>query len=207
MKRLQRRFWLSSIALLLFAVAPHPIVAQTSGDQEEAALWKAIARGGHVLLMRHALAPGIGDPPGFALEDCATQRNLSAQGRRQALAIGSRMRSRGVSQARVYSSQWCRCLETARLIGFGEVRALPALNSFFDAPHRQATQTAQTLALIERLEPGPSAILVTHQVNITALTGIVPDPGEMLVLRPGAKQLSVIGRLRGEDISGTSKRK
>jgi phosphohistidine phosphatase SixA len=204
MNFLQRRPWLSAIALLLFAAVPHPVVAQAGGDREEAALWKAIARGGHVLLMRHALAPGTGDPAGFALEDCATQRNLSPQGRRQALAIGSRIRSGGINQARVYSSQWCRCLETARLLGLGEVRPLPALNSFFDAPDRKATQTAQVLALIERLAPGPSAILVTHQVNITALTGVVPDPGEMLVLRSEAKKLVVIGRLRSENTGGTA---
>jgi len=85
--------------------------------------------GGTVLLIRHALAPGIGDPDGFRLDGCATQRSLSDEGRRQARAIGDWLQARGIGQARVYSSQWCRCLETAALLDLGPVTELPALNS------------------------------------------------------------------------------
>ena len=92
--------------------------------------------------MRHATAPGTGDPAEFQLDDCATQRNLSAVGREQARATGARLRAAGITSAEVYSSQWCRCLETARLLGLGEVLELPALNSFFGERARAAEQSA-----------------------------------------------------------------
>ncbi|MCK6409580.1 MAG: histidine phosphatase family protein, partial [Thauera sp.] len=97
---------LAGLALLLSAT--------TFAATAEEALWKALREGGHVALMRHAVAPGVGDPPGFRLDDCATQRNLSAAGRRQAQAIGERFRANGIATAAVFSSQWCRCLDTAR---------------------------------------------------------------------------------------------
>ena len=92
-----------------------------------------LAKPGRVLMLRHANAPGIGDPPNFKLEDCSTQRNLDAAGRAQAQALGRRLAQAGVREARVYSSQWCRCLETARLLNLGPVTPQPALNSFFRA--------------------------------------------------------------------------
>lgn len=86
---------------------------------------------GQVLLLRHALAPGTGDPAEFQLAQCTTQRNLNETGREQAKAIGQWLRAKGVKNAKVYSSQWCRCLETASLLGYQEPIELPALNSFY----------------------------------------------------------------------------
>jgi phosphohistidine phosphatase SixA len=143
--------------------------------------WRLLEGGGHVVLIRHALAPGFGDPANFKLGDCGTQRNLSEAGRRQARAIGEAFRERGIPVEQVFSSQWCRCRETAEL-AFGAFREQPALNSFFKQP---ALEAAQTRAMKELLAGHPPAagnlILVTHLVNISALTGIVPDPGEMVV--------------------------
>jgi len=146
----------------------------TGGSQtaaaDEAALWQALNTPGHIAVMRHALAPGGGDPDNFELRDCSTQRNLSDGGRAQAKRIGARLRANGVLAAHVYSSQWCRCLETARLLGFGKVKELSALNSFFATMDKR---TAQTAALQDWIEDQPldsPTVLVTHQVNITALT-------------------------------------
>lgn len=147
-----------------------------------------------VLLMRHALAPGTGDPATFALRDCATQRNLDATGRRQALRIADSLRAADLGPLEVWSSQWCRCLETARLLALGPVTEIPALNSFFRNRDRAAAQSAATLAQIAQLPTGTRAILVTHQVNITALTGIVPRSGEIIVARPVQGGLEVTGR-------------
>lgn len=166
------------------------------GNASAEALWKALQGGGHVALMRHASAPGVGDPAGFALKDCATQRNLSAQGRSQAAAAGALFRQHGVTRADIESSQWCRCLDTARLLGLGPVTPFAALNSFFENDGREAEQTAQVRSLILRHAGQRTLVLVTHQVNITALTGVYPESGEILVLRPRAGKIELLGRLR-----------
>lgn len=148
--------------------------------------WQALQKPNHLVLMRHATAPGVGDPPGFRLDDCSTQRNLSEGGREQARRIGALLRERGLAQAPVYSSQWCRCLDTARLLGLGPVTPWRTLNSFFETSEVEDAQTAALRAEIARLDLAKPAVLVTHQVNITALTGILPASGEMIVLRRAA---------------------
>ncbi|HPV61730.1 MAG TPA: histidine phosphatase family protein [Thauera aminoaromatica] len=184
------RFLLACLGLLL------PIAAACA-ETDEAALWAALRDGGHVALMRHAIAPGVGDPAGFRLDDCTTQRKLSAQGRAQARAIGERFRANGIATAAVFSSQWCRCLDTARELALGEVVAFPGLNSFFADRGEEARHTAAVRALIgERARSPLPLVLVTHQVNITALTGVFPASGEIIVLRVDGDTPSVAGRIR-----------
>ena len=131
-----------------------------------------LARPGRVLLLRHASAPGSGDPAHFRLDDCATQRNLDAAGRAQAAALGERLARAGVKGARVYSSQWCRCLETARLLALGAVEALPALNSFYPDPQAREPRIAALRAFLAGLpQDGPPLVLVTHQFTINEFTG------------------------------------
>ena len=143
-------------------------------------------------VMRHARAPGTGDPANFRPSDCATQRNLDDTGREQARRIGARLREAGVSVP-VFTSEWCRTRETADLLGMGPVWPLPALNSFFGTRANEAAQTAAVQAFIAELDG--AAILVTHQVNITALTGVFPADGEMVVLRRGPEGYAVAGRI------------
>ena len=162
---------------------------------DDAALWDGLRSGRHVALMRHAEAPGVGDPSGFRLDDCSTQRNLSAEGRRQAEQAGALFRRMGVERATVYSSQWCRCLDTARGLGLGTVVAQPALNSFFENGGTEKAQTGQLRELIRERPAGMALVLVTHQVNITALTGVYPASGEIDVLRPDNDGIVVLGRL------------
>jgi broad specificity phosphatase PhoE len=143
-----------------------------------------LAKPGRVLLLRHAQAPGVGDPPGFRLEDCATQRNLDEGGRRQAQALGVRLVDAGVVAARVYSSQWCRCLETARLLQLGPVTGLPALNSFFERPQERDATIAALRSFLAGLPPdGPPVVLVTHQFTINALTGAGTPAGSGSIFR------------------------
>jgi phosphohistidine phosphatase SixA len=158
----------------------------------------ALAAPGHVLLLRHAIAPGVGDPAGMRLGDCASQRNLDATGRAQAQAIGAGLRQAGIAQARVFTSQWCRTRETAEILALGPVVERPAeLNSFFDERTAQPAATAALRAFLRTLPAdGGLVVLVTHQVNITALTGIVPASGEGVVLRLARNDdFAVIGRL------------
>jgi phosphohistidine phosphatase SixA len=131
-----------------------------------------LARPGRVLMLRHANAPGVGDPPQFKLNDCTTQRNLDAVGRAQAAELGARLAGAGVTQARVYSSQWCRCLETARLLKLGAPAELPALNSFFGRSQDREPNLAALRRFLAGLPVnGPPVILVTHQVTISGITG------------------------------------
>lgn len=150
---------------------------------------------GVAVLFRHARAPGIGDPPGFTLERCETQRNLDDQGREQARRIGAAFRERRVPVGVVLSSQWCRARDTAEL-AFGQVpRAEPAFNSFFASPDASAAQTAAARRLLEAWR-GPGVMVVTtHDVNIRALTGQSAASGEGIVVRVRDGQLQVLGRL------------
>lgn len=139
----------------------------------QAAELSILAEPGHALLLRHALAPGVGDPADFQLEECATQRNLSKQGRQQARQIGEQLRAAGIEKAVVYSSRWCRCLQTAELLGFGKPQPLPAIDSFFRSPDSDAKKIA-TRAFQQHLAAGwdkKARVYITHQVNLTALLG------------------------------------
>ncbi|WP_296805375.1 histidine phosphatase family protein [Thiocapsa sp.] len=155
-----------------------------AAQEMDADLAARMQNGGAVLLLRHAYAPGTGDPEGFRLDDCATQRNLSDAGREQARSIGAWLRARGVEYARVYSSEWCRCLETAELLGLGPVTPLPALNSFFERRGDRGPNLAALEAFLKDQPPnGEPIVLVTHQVTVTALSGIYPASGEAVLMR------------------------
>jgi phosphohistidine phosphatase SixA len=160
-----------------------------------AADW-VVLRAGGVALFRHAIAPGSGDPPGMRLGDCATQRNLDVAGRAQARRIGEAFRAAGIEVGAVLTSRWCRASETAELAFPGLVRPEPAFDSFF-ADRREEPAQTEAARRILLAWPGPGALVaVTHQVNITALTGIFPASGEGIVLRREGATLSVAGRLR-----------
>jgi phosphohistidine phosphatase SixA len=148
-------------------------------------------------LMRHARAPGTGDPPGFRLDDPATQRNLDDGGRAQAQAAGALLRAAGARFDPVLSSAWARCVETATLMRMGPVRIEPAFNSFFADRSEGPARTEAALALLRALPPQAKALVVTHQVNVAALTGVVPASGEILAVRMGPDgRLETLARLR-----------
>jgi phosphohistidine phosphatase SixA len=168
----------------------------TAARASEADAWAALTRDGGIVLFRHAEAPGTGDPAGFRLGDCATQRNLDARGREQARRIGAVFRDRAIRVGRVLTSQWCRTRDTAELAFPGQMIEAPAFNSFFGD---RSTEPAQTAAARAQLLDwaGPGALVVsTHQVNITALTGIVPASGEGIVLRRDGDRLVTVGRIK-----------
>ena len=163
--------------------------------QANDATWQALQEGGLVILMRHSLAPGIGDPPGFERGRCETQRNLSSEGRAQAQAAGRAFRARDIPIAAVYSSSWCRALDTAELMALGPVEPAPWLNSFFRGRGDQASITQTTQQQIDAWQGPGNLLLVTHQVNITALIGGGVGSGEMIVVRPEDDAFQVVGRL------------
>lgn len=152
--------------------------------------------------MRHATTePGVGDPPGFRLDDCTTQRNLSDAGREEARRINAAFRAREIPIGRVLSSRWCRCLETARL-AFGTVEPWPPLDSFFNDRSREPEQTQDVRRRASERPATGNLVLVTHRVNISALTGLLPAPGEMIILTPrGGANFRVSGRLAPGQVS------
>ena len=170
---------------LLLAVASMAGVLLTPAPAAADPRFARLSEPGVVAVMRHAHAPGSGDSAEFTLDDCATQRNLDARGRAQAREIGAAIRTAGVTVDRVLTSQWCRCRDTARLLDVGPVEELPALNSFFRHPDRADRQTAELRQFLSGLPPGETVVLVTHFVNIHALTDRSVASGEVLLLNTG----------------------
>lgn len=163
--------------------------------QADEALWNALREGGHVLYIRHSLTtPGFGDPPGFELEDCSTQRNLSGEGRAQARRMGEALRKRGVPIGEVLSSPWCRCVETARL-AFGRAQTWTPLSNLHGR-HENAEQQVRALRPRIVAHAGKdNLVLVAHGSVAAALIGERPAMGEILVLKPQPPDFSVVGRL------------
>ena len=145
--------------------------------------------------MRHAVTtPGVGDPPGFRLDDCSTQRNLTDDGRRDAQRVGAEFRARGVVVENVLSSPWCRCVETANL-AFGRADISTALSNLFTHPENRDRQVREMRELIASPRVG-NRVFVSHGATISALTGVSLDTAEMLVVTPqGGGQFVVNGRL------------
>jgi len=187
----------SRLASWILALTVALAVTQPTAAQNETALWEALRSGGHVALLRHAVAPGTGDSPEFAIGDCTTQRVLSDEGRGQAGRIGARFRANGIERAQVLSSQWCRCMETARLLRLGPVQEFAAINSFFRDYERREPQTRQLRQWIAMQDLREPVVLVTHQVNITALTNVYPRSGELVIVRrDNVGGITVIGTIQ-----------
>jgi phosphohistidine phosphatase SixA len=182
-----------ALITLIFSASLSP--AQASED----AAWVVLKKPGAIVLFRHALAPGGGDPPGFQASDCSTQRNLSDEGREQAKRMGQTLRDRGVKIQAVWHSAWCRTRDTAKL-AFPEMREPQlrpeiAFNSFFNQRNSEPAQTQAARALLLKWQGSGVLVVVTHQVNITALTGIVPQSGEGVVLQREAGKLVLKGQI------------
>lgn len=187
---------LSILFFLALIVPIQPVLAEDASDE---VVWNALKAGGHVVLIRHAITEsGIGDPPGFTLGDCRTQRNLSAEGRTDARRIGEAFRKREIPVSDVLSSRWCRCLDTARL-AFGKATPAAMLDSMFrdNDPNRKKEKIRAVKETVERRTMPGNLVLVTHNQNIQALTGVSPSSGEMVVVMPEAGgEWKLVGRLR-----------
>lgn len=179
----------ASFLLILWWLVP--------ASADEAAAWAALRAGGHVALMRHADAPGVGDPPGYRLEDCATQRLLNDTGRERAAAVGDRLRAERAVVSRVLSSPWCRCIETAEQLAAGPVGVAPAFSNAFVLSDQRDELTAAGRAVIADWRGPGTLLVVTHGENIAALTGTGAASGEIVVVAP--EDGAVIGRIAPPD--------
>ena len=190
MRRLCRRIaGVRTLALILAL-----LVMNAAADE---APWALLRQGGHVVLLRHAqTTPGIGDPEGMRLDDCSTQRNLSAEGREHARRIGEEFRRFRVPVETVLSSEWCRCVETAGLAFGGTGDVWPALNNLFGRPENRQKQIDEVAARIGAWRGKGNLVLVTHGSVILPLTRAGLQMGEMVILAPkGEGRFAVAARL------------
>jgi phosphohistidine phosphatase SixA len=169
-------------------------VAKGAASVPSADAWQPV-KPGTVVLFRHAFAPGVGDPPEFQMNNCATQRNLNEEGREQARRIGAAFRARQIQVGAVWTSQWCQTRETADLAFPNQRADQPAFNSFFSDTEAEPTKTRAAKALLNQWRGPGVAVVVTHQVNITAITGLGTASGEGIVVKPSAQGLVVLGRI------------
>ena len=157
--------------------------------------WKIAQEGDKIILIRHSLAPGGGDPAGFKVDDCKTQRNLNRTGINQSKKIGKLFKKNKVPVDQVLSSQWCRCKDTAKY-AFGNFKEFTALNSTFQSPYDQneAKQLKDLYAFVKDWNSnGKNLVLVTHYSIITAVTNAVPSSGELVITD---KNFEVLGTIK-----------
>ena len=175
--------------LLLLAV----LLAGNAGASDE--LWELLRNGGQVVVIRHPLTePGVGDPAGFRLEDCSTQRNLSDEGREHARRIGEAFRLHRVPVEKVLTSAWCRCVEAASL-AFGKPEISPALANIFGRTENRQKQISQLTEMVSAHQGQGNVVMMTHGSTILGLTRIPVNMGEIMVLRPqGEGKFAVAGR-------------
>ena len=156
--------------------------------------WKSAQEGNKIILIRHSLAPGGGDPVGFKVDDCKTQRNLNQTGINQSKKIGKLFKKNKVPIDQVLSSQWCRCKDTARY-AFGDFKEFTALNSTFQSPYNknESKQLKELYEFINQWEgDGKNLVLVTHYSIITAVTNAVPNSGEIVITNRDFEVLGTI---------------
>lgn len=172
------------LTFLIFDLSPlYASTGQSNqSDTQHATLSAAIEQiDANVVFMRHALAPGYGDPDHFNIEQCATQRNLSDTGRQQAQDIGLYIKSQGIKFDAILSSQWCRCVDTAIELDLGAWQRFAGLNSFFQ-DHVDRTETLALLSdRLETVADDELILMVTHQVVISAATGYSTPSGGLVL--------------------------
>ena len=176
-----------SLILLLFFI----FTAQSNSSEEA---WNFANGGNKIILIRHSLAPGGGDPVGFKLDDCKTQRNLNKEGINQSKKIGKLFKKNKVPVDQVLSSQWCRCKDTAKY-AFGDYKEFTALNSTFQSPYNknEGKQLKELYNFVKKWDgKGKNLILITHYSIITAVTNAVPSSGEIVIADKNFKVLGTI---------------
>jgi len=187
--------WLTAVVVAALLGLGGPFI----GSANAQGVWSQLREDpGLVVLMRHAIAPGGGDPPGFTLGKCSSQRNLSAEGRSQARSIGREFREQRVPIDAVLSSRWCRAVDTAKLLGLGTARPKSSLDSVFTASQQVSDRKKRQTEQIIRNHRGNSGVLVLvgHQANIIDLTGVAPNSGGAVIVRADKNgNIKVLGQI------------
>src|SRR5882724_1020410 len=174
---------MAAARLALVAVIALALGGPAAAADDEA-LWALLARGGQMIMIRHAITtPGVGDPPGMRLDDCASQRNLTDEGRAHARRLGEAFRARRIPVERVLSSPWCRCLETARLaFAAAPPETWAPLGNLYGRPELRDEQVGAMRVRLGERRAGGNVVMVSHGSTISAVTGISPDTAEMVIV-------------------------
>ena len=182
----------STLARLLLALLLLP-----QGASADDALWRLVQGGGQVLFIRHATTtPGVGDPEGFRLDDCKTQRNLSEAGRAEAKRLGEALRSRKVPVGDVLSSPWCRCHDTAQLAFGTPGTRWTALSNLFGRSQAADAQVRELRSRVGGYKGKANLVMISHGSVASPLAGVSPQQAEIIVLTPlGGDEFRVAGRL------------
>ncbi len=175
--------------LIIFIFLNSPIKA----DSNEVMI-SELQKGGKLIFIRHAYAPGGGDPTNFDINNCETQRNLNGKGINQSKKIGKLFKKNKIPVDQVLSSQWCRCKDTAKY-AFGKYKEFTALNSTFQSPYNknEGRQLKELYNFVKKWNGnGKNLVLITHYSIITAVTNAVPSSGEIVVADKNFKVLGTI---------------
>lgn len=186
-----RRFKFARWAAVAAALLPLPGAAADD-------VWALLRKPGHMALLRHAIAPGsMPESNDMDFKNCAIQRNLDDEGRAQAARLGDAFRAHGVKRVRFTSSQYCRAVDTAKLMKLGPVTQLPALNqTFLIDPSGMREAGARAVAYMKTIKPGPPAVIVTHVTNIQSIADVSLASGEMAIVHfDAAGKVVVDGRV------------
>lgn len=182
--------------VIALAILAWPLPSAIAQDDP----WSLLRQPGHVVFMRHSDAPGsggYGDPPGFQLENCATQRNLSEEGRAHARRTGEAFRKQGVAFDRVLTSPWCRCRETALLAMGRQAEPFAPLSNLVGRHEHRESQVKALKAYLAGLDGNTRVLFITHGIVVNALTGVSPALGEIVIVKPGQEgEPVVVGRLK-----------
>lgn len=146
----------------------------------------------NVVFLRHALAPGFGDPDNFVLGDCKSQRNINKEGKNQARSLGEYFKKNKIKFSGIFSSEWCRCIDTIREMDIGDFETFSGLNSFFQSFAKKSDVLKKLeLKLLEQ-KKDTLVLLITHQVVISQITGISPKSGGVVLFNSFTKEAKIL---------------
>ena len=192
-KTIKIRHALLAVILASIAITVPALELQAQTTETNLAL---LSRPGHHAIIRHAIAPGTGDPSDFKVGDCATQRNLSQEGRNQSVALGEVFKAADIAPTQILSSAWCRTTETAELMDLGKVVTFESLNSVWTASRETSRKrTEDLIRFLKQTDENETLLMVTHAVNISALTGqsSVSGGGYIIWVQDGG--IEIVGRI------------
>jgi phosphohistidine phosphatase SixA len=174
--------------IIIFISINSPIKADSNQN-----VINELKKGGNLIFIRHAYAPGGGDPKNFDINDCKTQRNLSNSGRDQAKKIRSFFKDNNIPISKVYSSEWCRCKETAS-IAFNDFETKSFLNSFFSSQFvkNKDLQMKRLKTFINNWDKNKNLVFITHYVVISESLNYAPSSGEIVISNKNLKVIDTI---------------